>query len=89
MSPINFSQANFVFGPPPGYDESQVMRISAFVGEAKRGSLDGEKIVVVAWKPNDEDLKRLQAGAPIYLSCFGGLPPHSLNTTFEAASSFA
>lgn len=34
--------------------------------------------VRVAWRPSGEDLRDLQEGGCIWLSCWGGLPPHML-----------
>lgn len=61
------------------------MSIYAHLTEAKSGSVDGDKIVVVAWQPNEIDLERLRNGAPIFLSVLGGLPPHFLTTDFKEA----
>ena len=36
MIPVHFDEANARMGPPEGMAESQVMTISAFVGEVKR-----------------------------------------------------
>lgn len=36
------------------------------------------RVVRVAWKPNEIDLAHLARGGTIWLSCYGGLPPHSL-----------
>lgn len=35
-------------------------------------------VIRVAWKPSAEDVVALQNGGTIWLSCWGGLPPHSL-----------
>lgn len=37
---------------------------------------NGERVVRVAWKPNEIDLVHLAKGGTIWLSCWGGLPPH-------------
>ena len=39
----------------------------------------GDQLVVrVAWKPEPDDLEALAAGGTIWLSTWGGLPPHML-----------
>lgn len=85
MKPVNFEQANIICGPPPGMEESQVMRVSAYRGEAEQGSVDGLELIVVAWRPDDEELERIKNGSPIFLTCMGGLLPHFLSTRFEEA----
>jgi len=39
---------------------------------------DGQTVVRVAWKPSDDDIMQLLAGGTIWLSTWGGLPPHML-----------
>jgi len=85
MNPVNFPQANVVYGPPPSLDESQCRRIPAYRAQITGGSCDGEDVVVVAWKPDEEDMEKLMQGGVVYLSCIGGLPPHYLTTDFELA----
>ena len=67
--------------------ESQVMSVPAYRVEAKAGSCDGSPLVVVAWKPEPQELAEIAAGRPIYLTmmCGGGLPPHFLSTDFQRA----
>jgi hypothetical protein len=43
-------------------------------------------MVVVAWKPTAEELAALNAGAPVFLTTLGGLPPHFITTDFAAAT---
>lgn len=38
----------------------------------------GAPCVRVAWKPNEIDLAHLARGGTLWLSCWGGLPPHYL-----------
>lgn len=85
MIPVSFPEANSKFGPPPELDASQCLTIHAWVGPVKGGSLDGATAVVTAWKPSPQDIERMQGGAPIFLACLGGLPPHFLCTDFEEA----
>lgn len=78
---------NAVFKAPDDMDQSQVHSIPAFKGTIPHGSnLDGADFVVVAWRPDAEDLKRLLEGGMVYLTCLGGLPPHFLSTYFSAAT---
>lgn len=86
MTPIDFPEANRIFGAPKELAESQCMKISAYVGEITQGSVDGLAVVVVAWKPNQEDIQRMIQGHPIYLSTMGGLLPHFLTTDFHSAT---
>ena len=85
MTPIAFPEANQKFGAPPGYAESQVATIPAYVGQLVGGSCDGVQCVVVAWRPTDEELAAINAGSPIFLTCLGGLPAHVLTTDFKVA----
>lgn len=86
MTPIEFEECNAVFRPPPDLVESQCMTIHAYKGEVKSGSVDGVPIVVVAWIPCGEELKRLQQGDPLFITFIGGLPPHYPSTTFHEAT---
>jgi hypothetical protein len=86
MIPVRFPQANVAFKHPEGLDESQVRTVMAYTGPVVGGSVDGETMVVVAWQPDPMDLVRLQAGAPVYLTTLGGLPPHFLTTDFDTAT---
>ncbi len=43
------------------------------------------KIIVTAWAPDADELARLNAGAPIFLTFIGGLPPHMITTDFRQA----
>ena len=85
MNPATFPEANIVFHAPSDLSESQVMTIPAFYGTVMGGSLDGCTQVIVAWLPTEQDLKDLNAGAAVYLSCIGGLLPHCLTTRFSEA----
>ena len=82
MIPVEFNEANQVFGPPPGMTVEQVVPVHAFVGEVQGGSCDGVPMVVVAWRPDPEDLAALNNGALVYLAVLGGLPPHVVSTSF-------
>lgn len=86
MSPIDFPQANARLGPPAELEESQCHTITAYVCDAIGGSCDGTRMVVVAWKPSEEERMKLADGAPIFLTCLGGLLPHFLTTSFDQAT---
>ena len=86
MRPADFPEANCTFGPPPDLDPSQVVPIRAWMGETRGGSVDGSKMIVTAWQPSAEEIAAINAGAPIFLSVLGGLPPHFLAVTFADAS---
>lgn len=85
MNPTIFEQANIIYGPPDDMTESQVAKVHAYEGVVKGGSVDGAKLVIVAWKPSPEELKELNEGGSIFLSSLGGLNPHRLTTNFQAA----
>lgn len=87
MTPVDFKEANAHFGPPPGLAESQVRTVRAYCGPIDRGSLEGEKLVVVAWRPSEAELEAIINGAPIFMTAVGGLPPHFLSTDFATAIS--
>lgn len=86
MIPTDFPEANKKFVAPADFDENQVRTIRGYVGTMQGGSCDGQPIVVVAWCPTEEQLVELATGAPIFLTCFGGLPPHMLTTNFHDAT---
>ena len=86
MTPVSFTQSNHVFGSPSDLPGSCI-DIEAHLSVVEQGIFEGTRRVVVAWKPTDEDLKKLLAGASIYLTCMGGLPPHFMSTSFEDAVS--
>ncbi len=86
MTPVAFPEANASFHAPTGLAETQVATITAYHGPIVGGSMDGEKITVVAWKPDAEELRALNGGAPVFLSTLGGLPPHFLTVDFRNAT---
>lgn len=86
MKLTDFPDANHTFKAPPG-TESRVTETRGWVGEVKtKDGLDGQRIVVVAWKPNEDEIRAIMAGAPIYISFPGSLPPHFPTTSFLQAS---
>lgn len=89
MDPVKFPQCNARYGPPEGLVESQVRTIHAYEGTVERGSCEGCKMVVVAHKPTPEDIARIVAGEPIFITQIGGLAPHFLTTSFEEANNCA
>lgn len=89
MIPADFPQANTVYGPPEGLEETQVGRIPAFVGTLQTGSCDGSRIVVTAWTPTLMDIQRIIEGKPIFITFMGGLPPHVPTTDFSEAVNIA
>lgn len=89
MHAVAFPQSNCNFGPPPSLTESQCRTIPAYTGIVERGSLESTKLVVVAHQPTEADRIRIAEGGPIFLTTFGGLPPHFLTTRFEEAVNVA
>jgi hypothetical protein len=85
MNLTDFPDANHTFKPPEG-TESKVAETRAWVGEVKKDGLDGARIVVVAWKPDENEIRAIMTGAPIYISFAGNLPPHFPTTSFLEAS---
>ncbi len=85
MTPVTFPEANAHFGPPPGVADTQVVPIHAYSGVIDRGSMEGAQIIVTAWAPDADELARLNAGARIFLTFIGGLPPHMITTDFRQA----
>jgi hypothetical protein len=86
MSPIDFPETNVLFGPPADLDPSQCLAVPGYAGKIKGGSLDGASVVVTCWQPSAEDLAKLNAGQPIFLSFIGGLPPHMACMDFQTAT---
>lgn len=81
MIPAQFVQQNSVFGSPD--NNPNTIPIAAFKQTIPRGPWEGAELVVVAWKPDAEDVKRLLEGGVVYVACIGGLPHHFLKTKFE------
>lgn len=89
MIPELFPQANCEFKAPNDLDESQCATIPAYKGVVRGGSCDGSRMVVVCWRPDARELEAIKNGAPIFLMCMGGLPPHCVTTSFEEAINIA
>lgn len=88
MIPVKFKQANKTFGPPVGFEESQVMPIPVYVGTIERGAIEGAPVLVTAWLPSPAELQALINGRPIYISFMGAtLPPHFPTVRFVDAIS--
>ncbi len=86
MTPVKFPECNAVFGPPQGFEESQVMKVDAYTGQVQSGSVDGVGIVVVAWQPTPEELAVLNEGKPLFLTFVSGLLPHYPSVSFREAT---
>lgn len=86
MTPADFPEANTTFGPPPHMHEEQVKTVRGFAHYVQGGSCDGSPQVVVAWLPNEEELRAINEGKPIFMSMLDGLLPHYLSTTFHDAT---
>jgi hypothetical protein len=87
MTPATFPECNCTFGPPPDLVESQCRSIPAYQGSVDRGSVEGSRIVVVAYKPDEAELEHLAQGGLLFLSMMGGLAPHFITCCFEHATS--
>lgn len=67
---------------PPGMDDCADCRAILTTDD------QGQNVVRVAWKPDEIDLAHLANGGTIWLSTWGGLPPHMLEVQpGEGASS--
>lgn len=44
-----------------------------------------EPVVRVPWQPSPEDIAALAAGGTVWVSCWGGLPPHQLEVQASPA----
>jgi hypothetical protein len=86
MTPAAFDQSNAIFRAPDGLEESQCSAVRAYTGTLQGGSCDGVPITITAWHPNPQELAAIAAGAPIFLTFIGGLPPHCVTTSFAEAT---
>lgn len=86
MTPASFDQANAIFRAPDGLEESQCSAVRAYTGTLQGGSCDGVPIVVTAWQPSAAEITAIAAGAPIFLTIIGSLPPHCVTTSFAEAT---
>lgn len=88
MQPTEPPVSNKVYTAPEDMEPSQVFSIAAYQGVVPSGNnLEGAGFVVTAWKPNADDLRRLNEGGSVYMSYLGGgLAPHFLSTTFPEAT---
>lgn len=86
MTPVEPPVTTNVFVAPVGMSSSQVSKISAYVNRIKGGNLDGTGFVVTAWIPSADELRALNAGGSVFLSCLGSLPPHMLTANFNEAT---
>lgn len=59
---VDFKGANFDFGPPPGLDE-MVGRLTFF---------SNGHCHVSAWRPSPEEIAKIVAGEPIFVSVMSG-----------------
>ncbi len=67
-----------VFLAPDGLDDGCSPCTGVVTRPLEPGPMDGMQVVRVAWRPDDEDLAALAAGGVVWLSTWGGLPPHML-----------
>ncbi len=87
MTPTHFPQVNVKFKAPSDLADSQCLAIPAWRGSVNGGSVDGVPCIVTAWKPDADELARINAGEPIFLTfCGEGLPPHMVSTDFHTAT---
>ncbi len=90
MIATTFAEANRRFTAPPDLEESQCRTIDAYMGTVDKGSVEGTPMIVTAWQPSRQEIMRIRAGRPIFLTFMGtGLPPHFLTTSFKEATNVA
>lgn len=85
MLPVDFPESNARYGPPSDLAESQCRTVPAYMGTVAGGSVDGEEVSVVAWKPSKDEISSILSGSAIFVSVLGQMPPHFLTTTFDEA----
>lgn len=84
MKPVDFPESNTTFGPPEGYDTSQIQRIKGFQAEITEGNLDGDPVIMTCWELNEEELKQVMIEKKIFVTFLShGLPPHLLTVSFN------
>lgn len=93
MTPVKFTEANCVFGPPSDLEESQCRSIHAYKGEIHGGSCDGLLVVVVAYRFTKEELQHMMRQSErdgerpvMYFTMIGGLAPHYPSLSFHDAT---
>jgi hypothetical protein len=78
MKSIYFEGCNNTFGPPQGMSNEECFTVHSMI--------EGDR-VITAWLPSKEDLANLRSGKPIFLSCYGGMPPVNLMTVNDDGTS--
>lgn len=79
MKPVEFKWMNRIYTSPENWTEKDgdCGDLPVFVG---KDSLNHD-IIISAWRPSEEDLKRLNNGGHLYVQVVGGmLPPIALFT---------
>ena len=84
MTPVHFPEVNITFESPTDLPGS-CSPIQGYMGVVQGGVFDGSAHIVVAWHPSPEDLEKINAGHPVFLSVIGHLPPHFLCMSFGEA----
>lgn len=72
MNPTQHRSSNDILRPPPGATNEQCrpLAITRVVYEPS-----GMRAVVSYWQPSADDLRLLNEGRPIYMSCWGTTHP--------------
>lgn len=74
MEPVKFDGANKIYKAPEGWDEEKdgvCGELYVFEGSDKFG----HTVIVSAWKPTQEELKKLNEGEPLYLQILMPVQP--------------
>jgi hypothetical protein len=77
MIPESIPSGNLTLGEPV----TTVVRC-----EIKDGPNNGTHIIVMAWRPDPDELEAIKNGAPIYVTFFHAMPPHTVQTSLHHAT---
>jgi hypothetical protein len=73
MNPIEFEGQNLMLNAPPGWNDTQPVKCGML--PAKRMTVQGLPAMVSYWKPEPQDLARLNAGGCVELVVYGNMHP--------------
>ena len=72
------------FDSPEGVPEEECGSLKALVGTYQQGVFDGGTVIKTFWKPSEEEIAALKAGAVIELDFYGvsGMPMTAMNVEY-------
>lgn len=84
MIPGRVERATRYLGAPPGWEPSKDGECAHLaIRDEQFGSSTGPWGMVSAWEPTPDELARLNAGAPVYLTIIGAVrPPVAVSVGF-------